>query len=342
MPLFKRTKPKEEEEAKKPKREDKPKEGQAEPKERQGLREKAGAKAAAREEAKEPPTEEPAPSTPPPTPPPTPPSPPPEQSPLTVDEELKALEDEVLGKPDDAAAGAEEEGEAGEDEGDEGDEADLDALLKETAHRPGEAPPAVDRDHDLDDIAAEGQQHLVKMARKVVLIGDPAVGKTSLIKKYVQDVFDDSYLNTIGAKVMKKNVGVKHAKTGEIVDLKLILWDIAGQETFSTVKRAYYKGASGAVVVCDVTRRETMEHMHKWIENLFDVSGVIPVYILVNKIDLEKEVAFTVEDVKKEFSPYEAPVYTSSAKTGHNVELVFHELGKSITVQGESPDAKEH
>ena len=329
MPLFKRTKPKEEEEARKSKREDKPKEVKAEPKERQGLREMAGAKAAAREEAKEASPEGQAP-------------PPPadqEQAPPTVDEELKALEDEVLGKPGSGAAEAEEEGDSGEDEA---DEASLDALLKETAPMPGEAPPAVDRDHGLEDIAAEGQQHLVKMAKKVVLIGDPAVGKTSLIKKYVQDVFDDSYLNTIGAKVMKKNVGVKHAKTGDIVDLKMILWDIAGQETFSTVKRAYYKGASGAVVVCDVTRRETMEHMHKWIENLFDVSGVIPVYILINKIDLDKKAAFSVEDVKKEFLPYEAPILTSSAKTGHNVELVFHELGKSITVQGESPDAKEH
>ena len=331
MPLFKRPKPKEEEEARKPKREDRPKEGRAEPKERQGLRDMAEAKAVAREGAKGPPSQEPAPST---TPPPPPP---PGQAPPTVDEELKALEDEVLGKP--GATAATVEGEAGEDEG---DEADLDALLKETAQRPGEAPPAVDRDHGLEDIAAEGQQHLIKMAKKVVLIGDPAVGKTSLIKKYVQDVFDDRYLNTIGAKVMKKNVGVKHAKTGDIVDLKLILWDIAGQETFSTVKRAYYKGASGAVVVCDVTRRETMEHMHKWIENLFDVSGVVPVYILVNKSDLEKQAAFTLEEVKKEFLPYEAPILPSSAKTGHNVELVFHELGKSITVQGESPDAKEH
>ena len=329
MPLFKRPKPKEEEEARKPKREDRPKAGKAGPKERQGLRDMAEAKSAARVEVEGPPPQEPA------------PPPPPEMAPPTVDEELKALEDEVLGKPGEVAAGAEEgaEEEAGEDER---DEASLDALLKETAQRPGEAPPAVDRDHELDEMAAEGQQHVIKMARKIVLIGDPAVGKTSLIKKYVQDVFDDSYLNTIGAKVMKKNVGVKHAGSGDIVDLKLILWDIAGQETFATVKRAYYKGASGAVVVCDVTRKETMEHMHKWIENLFDVSGVIPVIILVNKVDLEKQAAFTIEDVKREFLPYEAPVYPSSAKTGHNVELVFHELGKSITVQGESTDAKEH
>jgi small GTP-binding protein len=326
--MFKRPKPKEEE-GKKAKHEDRPKAGKAGPKEKQGLRDMAEAKVSARVEVEGPPPQAPQPHTP----------PPPEQAPPTVDEELKALEDEVLGKPDAAAVEAEEDVEVGEDEG---DEASLDALLKETAPMPGEAPPPVDRDHGLEDIAAEGQQHLIKMARKVVLIGDPAVGKTSLIKKYVQDVFDDSYLNTIGAKVMKKNVGVKHADTGDIVDLKLILWDIAGQETFSTVKRAYYKGASGAVVVCDVTRRETMEHMHKWIENLFDVSGVIPVYILVNKFDLEEQAAFTLEEVKKEFLPYEAPVLPSSAKTGHNVELVFHELGKSITVQGESPDAKEH
>lgn len=209
----------------------------------------------------------------------------------------------------------------------------IEELLKETAAMPGEAPPAVERDARLDDLGQDEAQ-VVKMAKKVVMLGDPAVGKTSLIKKYVQDVFDDRYLNTIGAKVMKKNLGVHRHDTGDIVDLKLILWDIAGQESFATVKKAYYKGASGGLVVCDVTRRETMEHLHHWIENLFDVSGVIPLIIILNKTDLEKEVVVTVEEVQKEFAPYEAPVYTTSAKTGFNVELVFHELGKGMTQEG--------
>ena len=194
----------------------------------------------------------------------------------------------------------------------------------------GSADRPEEMEESLGELAGEDVQ-LVKMARKVVVIGDPAVGKTSLIKRFVQDVFDDRYLNTIGAKVMKKELGVNRPDTGEIVDLKLILWDIAGQETFDNVKKAYYRGASGAIVVCDLTRRETMENMHRWIENLFDVSEVIPMVIICNKNDLAEDTQFDVETVEGEYAPYGAPVFSTSAKLGDNVEMVFHELGKMIS-----------
>jgi small GTP-binding protein len=218
--------------------------------------------------------------------------------------------------------GAEEAAEEDEDE----DEMSIDELLEAagTADRPSELGETV------GDLTGE-DVHLVKMARKVVVIGDPAVGKTSLIKRFVQDVFDDRYLNTIGAKVMKKELGVNRPDTGEIVDLKLILWDIAGQETFDNVKKAYYRGASGAIVVCDLTRRETMENMHRWIENLFDVSDVIPMVIICNKNDLAEDNQFDVEAVEGEYAPYGAPVFSTSAKQGDNVEMVFHEIGKMIS-----------
>ena len=261
-------------------------------------------------------------------PPPATPEPPKAEPPKSIKEELEGLEDEL----------ATARHKAPEEEADE-DVRELETLIKAEEARPGAPQPPVEREGALDGLAGP-DAHVVKMAKKVVLLGDPAVGKTSLIKKYVQDVFDDRYLNTIGAKVMKKNLGVHNHVTGEIVDLKLILWDIAGQESFATVKKAYYKGASGALVACDSTRRETMEHVHHWIENLFDVSGVIPFIIIVNKVDLEKEAAFTLDDVRKEFQPYEAPVYATSAKTGFNVELVFHELGKGMT-EGGKKDAKD-
>ncbi len=223
-----------------------------------------------------------------------------------------------------------EESPEGEDEEDE-EEPSIDDLLEgfgEGEDVPGMPQPPVEKDSA--ELAGKDVQ-LVKMAKKIVIIGDPAVGKTSLIKRYVQDVFDDRYLNTIGAKVMKKGVSVNRPDSGELVDLKMILWDIAGQESFNTVKKAYYRGASGAIVVCDITRRETMQDMHRWIENLFDVSDVIPMVIVINKIDLEDEAQFSMEDVVGEYAPYGSVVYTTSASTGHNVELIFHELGKRIT-----------
>ena len=228
---------------------------------------------------------------------------------------------------------AEDEDAEDEDEDDDGeDEPSIDELIEGIDAQ--EAEPAADKavgiDEALGDLAGENVQ-LIKMAKKVMVIGDPAVGKTSLIKRYVQDVFDDRYLNTIGAKVMKKELGVNRPDTGEIVDLKLILWDIAGQETYEIVKKAYYRGASGAIVVCDSTRKETMDHLHRWIENLFDVSDVIPMVIIINKIDLDEEAQFNEEQVLEEYAPYGAAVFMTSAKTGENVERIFHELGKLIS-----------
>ena len=220
----------------------------------------------------------------------------------------------------------------GEGDEDDEDEPSIDELLEgfDTEEQaPGAGDPPVEMDAAMSELAAE-EAHVVKMAKKVVVIGDPAVGKTSLIKRFVKDEFDDRYLNTIGAKVMKKSVGVNRPDTGEIVDLKMILWDIAGQETFRTVKKAYYRGASVAIVVCDITRKETMENMHRWIENLFDVSDVIPLALIVNKIDLESQSQFSEEDVINEYAPYGSVVYSTSAKTGENIEMVFHELGKLI------------
>jgi small GTP-binding protein len=240
----------------------------------------------------------------------------------TEDEETLAAEEELLGDVEI------------EDEDDDEEEPSIDDLLEGMGSRDdgaeGMAEPRGELDETLGELAGEAV-HLIKMAKKVVVIGNPAVGKTSLIKRFVQDVFDDRYLNTIGAKVMKKELGVNRPDSGEIVDLKMILWDIAGQETFNTVKKAYYRGASGAIVVCDNTRRETMEDLHRWIENLFDVSDVIPMIIIVNKIDLEGEAQFSKNEVQEEYAPYGATVFTTSAKTGENVELIFHELGKLIS-----------
>jgi small GTP-binding protein len=253
--------------------------------------------------------------------------------------EGKEVPEEGAEKPQDELAepkeGEEEEGQQqpeDEDDDDDGDDGpSIDELIEgmDAQGAEGETDRPVEMDEALGELAGE-DVHLIKMAKKVVVIGDPAVGKTSLIKRFVQDDFDDRYLNTIGAKVMKKELGVNRPDTGEIVDLKLILWDIAGQETYNIVKKAYYRGASGAILVCDSTRRETMQDLHRWIENLFDVSDVIPMAIIINKIDLEDEAQFTEEQVREEFAAYGAAVFKTSAKTGENVEMVFHELGKLI------------
>src|SRR5438093_9676315 len=98
-----------------------------------------------------------------------------------------------------------------------------------------------------------GQKHL---KAKVCLVGDVAVGKTSLIKRFVQDQFDDRYIATVGTKVTKKSVDV--VWKGASATLDMMVWDIMGEKGFRALLRdAYFEGSQGVLAVCDVTRKDT-------------------------------------------------------------------------------------
>lgn len=153
--------------------------------------------------------------------------------------------------------------------------------------------------------------------RKVVMLGDPAVGKTSLVHKYVNDMFDDSYLSTIGAKPVKKTI-----ERGEDVII-LIIWDIAGHNY--NLHPAYYLGAKGALLVCDLTRLSTVDSLQSWILALQSKAGDVPIRVLANKADLENR-AFELEHLED----LGFVSMMTSAKTGANVEKAFNELAELI------------
>ncbi len=97
---------------------------------------------------------------------------------------------------------------------------------------------------------------------KVCLVGDNAVGKTSLVRRYVLDQFDDRYLSTLGAKVTKKELRLDNPKGGGAVLVRLTIWDIMGQPSFRELLRdAYFRDAQAALAVADVTRRETLDQL---------------------------------------------------------------------------------
>ncbi len=161
---------------------------------------------------------------------------------------------------------------------------------------------------------------LRKYMKKICLLGDLRVGKTSLIRRFVYDTFSDEYLTTIGAKITKKAVFI--GEPDPPFEFKLMIWDIAGSQTFLNLKSVHYRGASGALVVCDFSRFETTKSLANWVESLFSATENIPILFLVNKIDL-KERAFgeaRMEEVAKKF---DAPYLFTSAKTGKNVEEAF-------------------
>jgi Ras-related protein Rab-1A/Rab family protein len=164
------------------------------------------------------------------------------------------------------------------------------------------------------------------MKVKVCFIGDAGVGKTSLIKRYVLDVFDDRYIATIGTKVTKKIVDVD----GQ-VKVMMLVWDIMGQKGFRELLReAYFFGAHGAIAVCDLTNKESLEELRYWIKALTDVAGDVPIVFAGNKVDLENDRVIKEQDLQELASKYKGKAYLTSAKTGQNVETVFKTLAAAM------------
>ncbi len=166
--------------------------------------------------------------------------------------------------------------------------------------------------------------------KKICLLGDPAVGKTSLIGRFVLDMFDDKYLSTIGTKVSKKSVLVEYEDRGLRVDLSLMIWDIVGQKEYKKLHQLYYQNASGAIAVCDLTRKDTLSSLDRWVESIFEVNGPIPIVFLGNKADLVEKVVVTEAELQKIADQYDMKSFFASAKTGLNVENAFQTLSKLI------------
>jgi small GTP-binding protein len=169
---------------------------------------------------------------------------------------------------------------------------------------------------------------------KICLIGDVGVGKTSLIRRYVLDIFDDKYIATIGTKVTKKDVSVKNPKSGSDESVTLLIWDIMGQPSFREVLReAYFYGAQGAIAVCDVTSKESLTELRYWIKAMSATTGRVPIVFLGNKSDLKDEARVTLEDLEMFAKKHESPAMLTSAKTGFNVEQAFGQLVEEMLRQ---------
>jgi small GTP-binding protein len=159
---------------------------------------------------------------------------------------------------------------------------------------------------------------------KICLIGDVGVGKTSLIRRYVLDVFDDKYIATIGTKVTKKEIEVKDPRTGAPQKIMLLVWDIMGQPSFREVLReAYFYGAEGALAVCDVTSKESLGELRYWVKAMSATTGKIPIVFLGNKCDLREETRVPYQDLDVFAKKHDSPALLTSAKTGYNVEQAF-------------------
>jgi small GTP-binding protein len=157
---------------------------------------------------------------------------------------------------------------------------------------------------------------------KIVFLGEGAVGKTSLVGRFVYNSFEGDYLATIGTDIHLKMVQVDDTL------VKLVIWDIAGQDNFAQLRRAYYQNASGAFFVFDTSRPETIARVDDWMKALYAVTGEIPLVILENKVDLENRV---LDSQKKQVSEkYHVKIIRTSAKEDTNVENAFQEMTRKI------------
>jgi len=168
-----------------------------------------------------------------------------------------------------------------------------------------------------------------EVIKKICLLGDPAVGKTSLIRRYVFDMFDDKYITTIGTKVTKKAIMVKSAEKGDC-KITLLIWDILGQREYQRLHPVYYQGAEGALIVCDSTRKETIGNLATWVTSFKNVVGNVPVVFLMNKSDLVDQEKFDRTEIEALTKQHQASYLPTSAKTGLNVENAFMTVSEAL------------
>jgi len=160
---------------------------------------------------------------------------------------------------------------------------------------------------------------------KITILGDSAVGKTSLINQFVESSFEDDYKPTLGANIIRKDVTI-----GDVnAKVRLIMWDLAGQEKYNVIRSMYFQGCVGALLVFDLTRHNTFDNIKsKWLKDFKNYVKKEGAYILIgNKVDLKDQRVVTNEEgtnLAKEINA--SDFIETSAKYGENVEKAFKNL----------------
>lgn len=161
---------------------------------------------------------------------------------------------------------------------------------------------------------------------KLLMIGDSNVGKTSILTQYVSNRFSDDFTTTIGIDFHIKRITVNN----KIV--KLQLWDTAGQERFRAVTIGYFRGAQGALVVYDVTNRESFNNIKKWMEDIYkNCYKDIIIFLVGNKIDEIQNREVSKEEGKELGEKYNINYFECSAKTGENIEELYFNVATIIS-----------
>ncbi|MBY9005543.1 MAG: GTP-binding protein [Candidatus Lokiarchaeota archaeon] len=165
---------------------------------------------------------------------------------------------------------------------------------------------------------------------KIIVVGDPSVGKTSLLTKFTSNKFNKEYLPTVGVQILKEQLEIKDSLGNDII-VNLMFWDVAGQPQFYMLHRPYFNGADGMILVFDVTRSSTFSNVKNWYNTAvkYGLSG-IPRVLVGNKIDLTDDRKIIVPMMEHLSEELNATFFETSAKTGENVKTIFRKIADVV------------
>lgn len=170
--------------------------------------------------------------------------------------------------------------------------------------------------------------------KKICLLGSFAVGKTSLVRQFVHSIFSERYHTTVGVKVDKKVVRV-HVDDGELTEVSLVLWDVQGEDRFSSVPASYFRGSSGILLVADGTRPKTLDVALGIAESATaELRGDVPMRLLLNKADLVDQWEVPAQELLLRVGEDFAPRVTS-AKSGAGVDEAFRDLARDMLLRSD-------
>jgi small GTP-binding protein len=159
--------------------------------------------------------------------------------------------------------------------------------------------------------------------KKICMLGSFAVGKTSLVRRFVESIFSETYHTTVGVKIDKKPIQIDGAQ------IDLLLWDLYGNDDFQKIRWSYFQGASGYLLVADGTRRATIDKAMQLEERARAEIGPVPFVFVMNKCDLVDDWEFDPE-MEAGLAAKNWTILISSAKTGQGVEEAFSQLARKI------------
>ena len=186
--------------------------------------------------------------------------------------------------------------------------------------------PAMDVLNDKEDFIAKTQiKNLEIFEYKIILVGDPGVGKTSILTKFVTNEYQPVYSSTIGVEFKLKDIHINNNCA------RLKIWDTCGQEKFRAITRQYFKNSNGVFIVFDLTNKDTIKRLNVWMKDINDnVSNDFFVFLIGNKVDIKDRDISISEEAKQFANNQKINYYEVSAKTGSGIYNVFEKMANKL------------